>query len=101
MSNDDRAGERDVHEAAILVYAEMTAEAQALGGALLDHDADEARFRAALIAGLARSRELSGIATLADDLERLLSLRRDRPGAGIGAAYERLSRALDRLLDGA
>lgn len=66
------------HEAAILLYAELIAEAQALGASLLDHDADEARFRAALIAGLARSRELSGIATLADDLQRQLTQRRVR-----------------------
>jgi len=98
MSNDDRAGERHDHEAAILLYAELIAEAQALGGALLDHDADEARFRAALIAGLARSNDLSGIALLADDQERRLTQRRDRPGVGVGASYERLSRALDHLL---
>jgi hypothetical protein len=40
---------------------------------LLDHDAGEARFRAALIAGLARTRDLSGVATLAADLERRLT----------------------------
>ncbi|WP_426287613.1 hypothetical protein [Luteibacter sp. E-22] len=89
----------DNREATILLYAEMIAEAQALGGVLLDHDADEARFRAALIAGLARSRDLSGIALLADDLEQRLIQRRDRPGVGVGASYDRLSRALDRLLD--
>ncbi|MDF3980444.1 hypothetical protein P3W23_00320 [Luteibacter sp. PPL554] len=88
----------DDREAAILLYAELIAEAQALGGALLDHDADKARFRAALIAGLARSNDLSGIALLADDLERRLTQRRDRPGVGVGASCERLSRALDRLL---
>lgn len=85
-------------EAAILIYAEMIAEAQALGGALLDHDADEARFRAALIARLARSNDLSGIALLADDLAQRLTQRRERPAIGVGASYERLSRALDRLL---
>lgn len=89
------------HEAAILLYAELIAEAQALGGALLDRDADEARFRAALIAGLARTRDLSGIATLADDLARRLAEARDRPAIGVGASYERLSRALDQLLDDA
>lgn len=94
MSNAER-------EAATLLYAELIAEAQALGGALLDHDADEARFRAAVIAGLARSNDLSGIAALADDLALRLTQRRDRPGVGVGAAYERLSRALDRLLDDA
>lgn len=88
-------------ETIVLLYAELIAEAQALGGALLDHDADEARFRAALIAGLARTRDLSGIAMLADDLEQRLTQRRDRPGVGVGASYERLSRALDRLLDDA
>lgn len=91
----------DDREAAILIYAELIAEAQALGGALLNHDADEARFRAALIAGLARTRDLSGIAMLADDLEQRLTQRRDGPAIGVGASYERLSRALDLLLDGA
>lgn len=97
-ANDDSEGEEG-RESAILLYSELLAEAQALGGALLDHDADEARFRAALIAGLARSRDLSGIATLADDLERRLTQRSDRPAVGVGASYERLSRALDQLLD--
>lgn len=96
---DPSAEPSDDREAAILLYAELIGEAQALGGALLDHDADESRFRAALIGGLARSRDLSGIATLADDLERRLTQRRDRPAIGVGAAYERLSRALDQLLD--
>lgn len=99
MSNDDRARERDDHEPAILLYAELIAEAQALGGALLDHDAEEARFRAALIAGLARPNDLSGIALMADDLAQRLTQRRNRPDIGVGASYERLSRALDRLLD--
>jgi hypothetical protein len=68
-----------------LLYAELIAEAQALGAALLDHDGDEAQFRAALIAGLARTRDLSGVASLADDLERRLVQRRARPGIGVGA----------------
>lgn len=88
----------DDREDIALLYAELIAEAQALGGALLDGDADEARFRAALIAGLARTRDLSGISLLADDLEERLTQRRDRPAIGVGASYERLSRALDRLL---
>lgn len=93
-SSDDR-------EAAILLYAELIAETQALGAALLDHDADECRFRAALIGGLARTRELPGIAALADDLERRLTDGRDRPAIGVGASYERLSRALEQLLNAA
>jgi hypothetical protein len=97
-ANDESNGE-DGRESAILLYSELIAEAQALGAALLDHDADEAKFRAALIGGLARSRDLSGIATLAADLEQRLDRRRDRPGIGVGASYERLSRALDQLLD--
>jgi len=88
-------------ETAILLYSELIAEAQALGAALLEHDADEARFRAALISGLARSKDLSGVASLADDLERRLAQRRDRPAIGVGASYERLSRALDQLLNDA
>jgi hypothetical protein len=58
---DEVAEGRDAH---IVAVAELIAEAQALGGALLDHDADEARFRAALIAGLARTRDLAGIGRL-------------------------------------
>lgn len=97
MPADDSNRNAQAREGLILLYAEMIA-AQALGGALLDRDADEARFRAALIAGLARSNDLSGIALLAHDLEKRLTERRDRPGVGVGASYERLSRALDRLL---
>jgi hypothetical protein len=79
----------------------LIAEAQALGAALLDHDGGEARFRAALIAGIARTGSLSGVANLAEDLGRRLAEREDRPAIGVGASYERLSRALDQLLDDA
>ena len=99
-ANDDPQGEEG-REAAILLYSELIAEAQALGAALLDRDCDEARFRAALIAGLARTRDLSGVASLADDLERRLTQRKVRPAVGVGASYERLSRALDQLLNDA
>ena len=97
----EHAKKDEGREAALLFYSELVAEAQALGAALLDHDADEASVRASLIAWLARSKELSGIALLADDLSRRLTLRRARPAIGVGASYERLSRALDRLLEDA
>jgi hypothetical protein len=99
MRNSDvESGDR---EAAILLYAEMIAEAQALGAALLDHDADDAWSRAAHIASLARSRELTGVALIAEDLTYRLEQRRNRLGVGVGGAYEQLMGALEHLLDDA
>jgi len=96
--NADRCDER---AAALLLYSELIEESQALGAALLDRDGGEARFRTALIAGRARSQELSGVANLADDLGRRLEDAKTRPGIGVGASYDRLSRALGLLLDDA
>jgi hypothetical protein len=72
--------------------------AQARGTALLDHDADDAHGRAIQIASMARSRELTGVALLANDLSQRIAKRRDRPGVGVGGAHEQLTDALERLL---
>jgi hypothetical protein len=67
----------DAREASILLYAQLMVEAQTLGAALLDHDADDAHARAIQIASLARSRDLSGVALLADDLAQRIAKRRE------------------------
>lgn len=92
----DQTGAR---EASILLYAQLKADAQALGAALLDHDADDAHARAIQIASVARSRDLSRVAMLADDLAQRIAKRRNKPGVGVGGAYEQLTEALEQLLD--
>jgi len=98
---DTNPDQTDAREATILLYAQLMIEAQALGAALLDHDADDAHARAIQIASVARSRELTGVALLADDLAQRIAKRRDRPGVGVGGAYEELTETLEQLLNDA
>lgn len=98
---DTNPDQTDAREASILLYAQLMIEAQALGAALLDHDAEDAHARAVQIASVARSRDLSGVAILADDLAQRITKRRNRPGVGVGGAYEQLTEALEHLLSDA
>ncbi|WP_291782056.1 hypothetical protein, partial [Luteibacter sp.] len=57
------------NEAAVLQFASINAEAEAIGYAVLASDFEEARFRAHLVASLAEDLGLSPIVDAARDVE--------------------------------
>lgn len=86
-----------VDEELQLARAQMAMDALAIGRALLDGDADEARFRTHLVHGLATRQGFPNVAALADGVMRLLARSETTVVPGIGRALLALLGAIDRM----
>jgi hypothetical protein len=80
-----------------LARAQMAMDAMAIGHALLDSDADEARFRTHLVHGVASRHGFVQIAAAANGVSRLLSRSEVTVIPGIGRALLALLGAIDRV----
>jgi hypothetical protein len=78
----------------ILMFAELSLDAQAMNDAALSDDLDEARFRARLIVAKATMNGLPLVAETAEDIAVLLRDPGMDPLPGYGHAMLRLARQL-------
>lgn len=88
----DRAMELDTDR--ILMFAELSLDAQAMSDAALAGDLDEARFRARLIVAKARENGFLPVAETAEDIAVLLRDPGMEPMPGYGHAMLRLAKLL-------
>jgi D-alanyl-D-alanine dipeptidase len=90
---------RPDHEHRVLVLADMIMNAQAAGSALLEADWPEARFRVGLIREVAQGEGLSDIHEHAQAMDLAISQAEVGRPAGVGSAFDRLSRTIDHHLE--
>jgi hypothetical protein len=86
-----------VDEEIQLARAQMAMDAMAIGHALLESDAEEARFRTHLVHGMASRQGFVQIAAAANGVMRLLTRSETTVVSGIGRALLALLGAIDRV----
>lgn len=85
-----------IDESSALRLASLIRETTALGQALLDTDAEEARFRAERVVSYASKDGLTGVVHAALQVMNCLGEAGHAVGEGCGQAFHNLSMALER-----